>query len=192
MVFDGHVLTKASGWSVFYRCFCFYHRSQLSAPTRSKRRDCRSAARPHFQHRQQHTRKRHSPTVDRAPSRDSPGPGHPFASLLASLFSAFLAMLGKWWLNRYLVPPPSATSVATSSPLFIQFYSAYGFLLLPPSHRMFGEARATLVLNPQLRLPPLPPSLAYHVCVGCRPSRARDTPATGWFWWQDPTVAGIA
>ena len=94
---------------VFYRPFCFYHRRQLSAPTRSERRDCCSAARPHLQDRPVHSEATSPP-----PQRT--GPPHAivqvhailFASLTASLFSAFLAMLGKRWLNRYLVPPPSA------------------------------------------------------------------------------------
>ena len=106
MVFDGYVLTKASGWSVFYRCFCCYHRSQLSAPTRSERRDCHSAARPHFQDRQQHIRKRYSPTVDRASSRDSPGPRHPVCK---SHCFALLCLPGDaWQAVAEPLPGPSA------------------------------------------------------------------------------------
>jgi hypothetical protein len=54
--------------------------------------------------------------MDRASPQDSRGPSYPilFASLAASLLSAFLAMLGKQWLNRYQSTDMRGTAIERS------------------------------------------------------------------------------
>ena len=100
------VLTWQTGWSILRRDFRVHHSSPPRTPVRPKRGDRRSPPCPHPQDRQHQLWRRCpcSPTMVWPSTHNRSNvqvQAILYACLAASLFSAFLAMLGKQWLNRY-------------------------------------------------------------------------------------------